>query len=60
MEETTKKPIKYVSVSKCLEDEDGDVLTLYDACEMCLREDEYACKENLDELARMFPSFNEF
>ena len=60
MEETTKKPIKYVSVSNCLEDEDGDVLTLYDACEMCLREDEYTCKENLDELARMFPSFNEF
>ena len=60
MEETTKKIIKYVSVSNCLEDEDGNVLTLYDACEMCLREDEYSCQENLYELAWMFPSFNEF
>lgn len=60
MEENNCLKITYQRNSKCLEDQDGDVLELYDACRMCLHEPEYFCQENLDELANMFPQMNEF
>lgn len=62
MEEISKLSlrIKYLCRENCLQNEDGDILKLFDACKMCILDPMYFCQENLDELAKMFPQMNEF
>lgn len=60
MEETKGKRIIYNPQGKCLQLENGEVLSLRRACQYSMLEEEYMSQENLDELAKMFPDFNEF
>lgn len=59
-EEKGKSRIFYNRRDEQMELENGEGISLLKACRLCFHNDEFLCQENLDELAKMFPDFNEY